>query len=81
MKVKELIKELKLEDPEREVVLQRDMEGNGYSPLQECWRGAYVSEQREAFLEKLTEENEKAGYTEDDVSENGAKALFLVPRD
>jgi len=33
MKVKELIESLKKLDPELEVILQRDPEGNGYSPL------------------------------------------------
>ena len=33
MKVKELIAELAAMDPEAEVILQKDAEGNGYSPL------------------------------------------------
>ena len=33
MKVKDLIKELKKVDPESIIVLQKDAEGNGYSPL------------------------------------------------
>jgi hypothetical protein len=33
MKVKDLIRELKLLDPEMPVILQKDSEGNGYSPL------------------------------------------------
>lgn len=33
MKVKELLVELKDADPEAEVILQKDSEGNGYSPL------------------------------------------------
>jgi hypothetical protein len=33
MKVKDLIRELQLLDPELEVILQKDGEGNGYSPL------------------------------------------------
>lgn len=33
MKVKELIAELSAMDPESEVILQKDAEGNGYSPL------------------------------------------------
>lgn len=33
MKVKELIKLLERENPESEVILQKDAEGNGYSPL------------------------------------------------
>lgn len=34
MKVKDLIRELKLLDPELEIILQKDSEGNGYSPLE-----------------------------------------------
>lgn len=33
MKVKELLAELADVDPEAEVILQKDSEGNGYSPL------------------------------------------------
>jgi len=33
MKVKELLAALKDADPEAEVILQKDSEGNGYSPL------------------------------------------------
>lgn len=33
MKVKELIAELKKLDPNSQVILQKDSEGNGYSPL------------------------------------------------
>lgn len=33
MKVKELVAELQEMDPDAEVILQRDSEGNGYSPL------------------------------------------------
>ena len=33
MKVKELIKQLERENPESEVILQKDAEGNSYSPL------------------------------------------------
>lgn len=33
MKVKDLIKELKTYNQEAEIILQKDAEGNGYSPL------------------------------------------------
>lgn len=33
MKVRELLEELADVDPEAEVILQKDAEGNGYSPL------------------------------------------------
>ncbi len=35
MKVKELIRLLERENPESEVIIQKDAEGNGYSPLSE----------------------------------------------
>lgn len=34
MKVKELIRELQMLDPEMECIIQKDSEGNGYSPLE-----------------------------------------------
>jgi len=34
MKVKDLIRELQLMDPEMEVIMQGDAEGNNYSPLE-----------------------------------------------
>lgn len=34
MKVKELLEALAETDPEAEVILQKDAEGNGYSPLE-----------------------------------------------
>lgn len=45
MKVKELIEELSAFDPEAEVILQKDSEGNGYSPLSGADHDAvYVAE-------------------------------------
>lgn len=44
MKIKELIKELKALNPESEVILQKDSEGNGYSPLSGIEAGVYVPE-------------------------------------
>jgi hypothetical protein len=44
MKVKELIKLLKKEDPERLVVLSKDAEGNGFSPLDELETRGYIAE-------------------------------------
>lgn len=82
MTIKELIEALQKEDPERLVVCQKDPEGNGYSPLSEWWTGAYRAETTwsgEAGLEKLTAEDEKSGYGQEDVIKDGVKALFLVP--
>jgi hypothetical protein len=44
MKVKELINKLKETDPEREVVMSKDSEGNSHSPLYGFWEGSYVPE-------------------------------------
>lgn len=45
MKVKELIEKLSKAEPEAEVVLQKDAEGNGYSPLADADLNAvYVPE-------------------------------------
>ena len=44
MKVKELIKELEKYNPEAAVILQKDSEGNGYSPLSDLGSGVYVAE-------------------------------------
>ena len=45
MKVKELIEQLRQADPESEVILQKDAEGNGYSPLYDVDKEAvYIPE-------------------------------------
>ncbi len=44
MKVRELIELLEEEDPEAEVVLSRDSEGNDYSPVAEVDDGVYEAE-------------------------------------
>lgn len=82
MTVKELIQELQKENPNRLVVCQKDPEGNGYSPLSSWWTGDYRAETEwygEAGLEKLTPEDLKAGFTEEDIIFDGVPALFLVP--
>lgn len=42
MKVKELIEILKPLDPEAEVILSKDAEGNNYSPLSDYSSGKYI---------------------------------------
>lgn len=44
MKVKELIKRLGDHDPELEVILVKDSEGNGYSPLAGIGTSYYIAE-------------------------------------
>lgn len=78
MKAKELIKILQ-EDPEREIVLSRDAEGNGYEGLYTVDTCKYNEKEREIGLEKLTSELKKQGYSEDDVMDGGVKAFVLYP--
>jgi len=44
MKIRELLAQLEGLDPEREVILQKDAEGNGYSPCAGLGLGAYVAD-------------------------------------
>lgn len=86
MKVRELIEELQKLDQEREVILQKDAEGNGHSPLA-CLSGdndCYIPECTWSgwrSLERLTSELEKEGYSKDDVydGDDAVKAVFLIP--
>lgn len=85
MKVKELIEELKKVDGDRVIILQKDAEGNGYSPLagldsevnyraDSTWSG-------DIGYQKLTPELRKQGYSDGDIiSGDGAEpALVLFP--
>jgi len=51
MTVKELIEQLKKEDPDRLVIMAKDPEGNGYSPLSDFWSGAYRAETTEDVID------------------------------
>jgi len=82
MTVGELIEKLKEEDPSRIVVMSSDAEGNGHSPLSDFWTGMYLAESTwsgEVGMEELTDDDREHGYTEDDVIEDGQKALILCP--
>jgi len=83
MKVKELIEQLKKIDPEREVVLSADGEGNSYSPLEDIWEKncCFVEEDRETHFEELTEELKKDGYSEEDIydGDKSVPAIVLYP--
>jgi len=81
MLVKELIEKLQKEDPDRIVIISRDSEGNGHSPLSRICLGAYAATTSwygEVGLDELTEEDRKAGYSEEDVIE-GERAIILCP--
>jgi len=82
MNVKELKELLKNVDDERIVILQKDSEGNGYSPLEgiddESVYQADSTWSGEVKYEKLTPELKKQGYGEEDCG-NGEPALILYP--
>ena len=84
MTVKQLIERLQKEDPKRLVVISKDGEGNGFSPLADVSTGAYRAESTwagEIGLEPvdLTPAMKRNGYGEEDVIEDGKPALVLWP--
>ena len=82
MKVSELIEQLKAIDPNRIVILSKDVEGNGYSPLDDLWSGAYRANSTysgDVGFESLTEEDRSRGYGDGDVIDDGEPAVILCP--
>ncbi len=86
MTVTELIAELQKHDGDRVVIVQKDAEGNGFSPLDEVEGSncAYVPETTwsgEWKLQELTDDLRAEGWSEDDVAEDGdaQPAIFLCP--
>jgi len=82
MTVKELIEQLEKEDPTRLVVMSKDSEGNGFSPGYAVEACSYVADSTwsgEIGLEELTDKLREAGYSEEDVKEDGVPALCLWP--
>ena len=59
MKVKELIKELSKINPELEVVMSSDGEGNSFSPLYDFYMGAYFPDSTWSGEFSYTDENDK----------------------
>lgn len=80
MIVRDLIKLLEKEDPERLVVCQGDPEGNFFSELEDIESMAYDSRNNEVGYEELTEELRNEGFDEADVMENGIPSLILIPQ-
>ena len=83
MKVKELIVALQAVDGERLVVLQKDSEGNGYSPLagidDNCKYIGDTAYSGEVRIDKLTPEQIAEGFTDEDTAIDGEAALVLFP--
>ena len=82
MTVKELKELLKNVDDNRLVVLAKDEEGNGFSPLADINDNSNYEAEGSWWgsvgIEKLTPELIKRGYTEEDLG-NGVPALVLWP--
>ena len=81
MNVRTLINLLQEVNPDREVIMSKDAEGNSYSPLHLLWFGAYRADgwSGEVGLENLTDEDKDAGYSEEDVITDGVPAVVLTP--
>ena len=78
MKVKELIKILQEQDPNRICVLSCDAEGNYFSPLSDVSTYLYDKNEHSIGLEELTKELREEGYSEEDLGE-GKPALVFWP--
>jgi len=81
--VGELINTLSKVDPNRVVILQRDVAGNSHVALYGAYEGSWEpvepgSQRGKAGLERLTDEDRKKGFTEEDIV-SGQPALILYP--
>jgi hypothetical protein len=81
MNVKKLKKLLNNFNDEDIIILQKDSEGNGYSPLCDIYEGSYEEDtpwSGEVGLRELTDELKEKGYAEEDVA-SGVNAVILCP--
>lgn len=84
MTVADLIEELSKIDPDRVLIMQKDAEGNGYSPLH-CIDGENVGYHADCTwagdvsYETLTKELKDDGYSEEDVRAGGTPCVVLCP--
>jgi hypothetical protein len=78
MTVRELKERLKGIDDDRLVVLSRDGEGNGYSPLADVDDNAKYAD-RDIGLERLTAELIESGFSDEDVMGGGQRAVVFWP--
>ena len=87
IKVNQLMNLLKELDPELPVILQKDPEGNDYSPMAYYATGKYKILRFHGLLNCkvgsgiLTPEMKSDGITEKDVVADGEDALIFVPYD
>lgn len=83
MKVKELIEELSQYNPEAEVIMQKDAEGNGYSPL--CGTdgdAVYIAETSwhgEVYDATMTAEDMDMDEEEWDAIKSNPRCVVLFP--
>jgi hypothetical protein len=81
MKVKELLEKLADMDPEMDIIVSMDAEGNSYSKLGSVCLGAYIGESSwdiEIYADnRLTEEMKADGYTEEDICEEAERCILL----
>lgn len=78
MKVKELIELLQGQDPEAEVILQKDAEGNGYSPLAGADPSLYRADTTYSG-EPLHPDDIEDGYYDDADLAAAVAAIVLWP--
>ena len=81
MRVKDLKKLLEKVDENRIIIMSKDGEGNGFSPLADLEESSYLADSTwsgEVGIEKLTPVLKKKGYSEEDVV-YGKPALVLWP--
>ena len=82
MTVKELREVLSNYNDDDLVVVSKDDEGNSYSLLEDVDECSYVAESSYngyIGIRELTDEHIKAGYTEEDLIEDGVNAIVLYP--
>lgn len=81
MKIKDLKVFLDRYDPELEVIVSGDGEGNSYDILRSIDTGRFEDEYYSIRigLEKLTPELEEQGFSDDDVLTNGKPCIILYP--
>lgn len=81
MKIKELMEILKDLDPELDIIVSEDPEGNHYQHLHAyCSDMYYTGDYNcEIGYNKITPELIKQGYGEEDILENGKPCLILWP--
>ncbi len=82
MKVRDLTERLTKMDQDLEVIVQKDAEGNCFSPLVDLNEGAYLPVTKwygEAALQMHTEPDQGKGYTGGNSVEKRQKAVFLQP--